>query len=284
MIDIQGGFGNQLFQFSYAKYLEKNQFKVFINLNNFKRVANERNSIITNRELLIPVSYFGFKEIKYSLFFVFDLVDKLKLNNFDKFRNNTSLKSRFTWINENNVDDVDFGKYNRFTGYWQYVNILEDNKDYIKESLSKDSYLKKSLKAKPKSGSTALHVRRKDYINLNEDLNIDFYENSLNFCYKNIENFHYEVFSDDPEWVEKQELFKSATKIHQFNDSKDYTIQSYGEILEKENFIVGNSTFSLTAAILKSSINSKVLVADPWFRQGNTNITPKSNWVLIPNK
>ena len=92
MIDIQGGFGNQLFQFSYAKYLEKKQFKVFINLNNFKRVANERNSIITNRELLIPVSYFGFKEIKYSLFFVFDLVDKLKLNNFDKFRNNTSLK------------------------------------------------------------------------------------------------------------------------------------------------------------------------------------------------
>ena len=25
MIDIQGGFGNQLFQFSYAKYLEKKQ-------------------------------------------------------------------------------------------------------------------------------------------------------------------------------------------------------------------------------------------------------------------
>ena len=44
MIDIQGGFGNQLFQFSYAKYLEKKQFKVFINLNNFKRVANERNN------------------------------------------------------------------------------------------------------------------------------------------------------------------------------------------------------------------------------------------------
>ena len=166
MIDIQGGFGNQLFQFSYAKYLEKNQFKVFINLNNFKRVANERNSIITNRELLIPVSYFGFKEIKYSLFFVFDLVDKLKLNNFDKFRNNTSLKSRFTWINENNVDDVDFGKYNRFTGYWQYVNILEDNKDYIKESLSKDSYLKKSLKAKPKRTPNTSTIRKERMLTL----------------------------------------------------------------------------------------------------------------------
>ena len=41
-------------------------------------------------------------------------------------------------------------------------------------------------------------------------------------------------------------------------------------MLSYENFIVGNSTFSLVPALLSNSKNKKIFVADPWFR--NTNI------------
>ena len=33
-----------------------------------------------------------------------------------------------------------------------------------------------------------------------------------------------------------------------------------------ENFIIGNSTFSLVAAILGSNNDSRIVVADPWFK------------------
>ncbi len=44
IVDILGGFGNQLFQLSFANYLRSNDYKVLINLYNFRRVSKEKNS------------------------------------------------------------------------------------------------------------------------------------------------------------------------------------------------------------------------------------------------
>ena len=54
-------------------------------------------------------------------------------------------------------------------------------------------------------------------------------------------------------------------------------------MLNKENYIVGNSTFSLLAAVLSETSNSKILYANPWFRNKSKDLNFDSNWVGIEN-
>ena len=42
VVDIKGGFGNQLFQISFAKYLMDNDINIYLNTRNFERSKNLR--------------------------------------------------------------------------------------------------------------------------------------------------------------------------------------------------------------------------------------------------
>ena len=43
-------------------------------------------------------------------------------------------------------------------------------------------------------------------------------------------------------------------------------------MLTYENFIVGNSTFSLVPALLSDAKNKIIIIADPWYRNTKINI------------
>ncbi len=283
LVDLMGGFGNQLFQFSYAKYLEDAGFETYINQFNLIRNKYKKNSIITKRELLLPISFFEFKEISKLSFIKYDLIDKLKIDKLSLLNKSSKFKEYFSWINESNKNKSTYAKYNRFTGYWQDVDIFYKNKDFILKSISKDKTINKTLTQEKAKGSTALHIRRKDYITLGEDLSINFFINCINYCEKNIADFNYEIFSDDQEWVKKQSIFKNAKKIHKFVDSKENTLRSFAELMVCENFIVGNSSFSLTAAMLGSTEKSKILVANPWFKNNPNQTNENKNFIQIDN-
>ncbi len=283
LVDLMGGFGNQLFQFSYAKYLKDAGFETYINQFNLIRNKHKKDSIITKRELLLPISFFELEEVSKLSFIKYDLIDKLKIDKLPLISKSPKFKNYFLWINENNKNKSTYAKNNRFTGYWQDVDIFYKNKDFILKSISKNKTINKILTQKKAKGSTALHIRRKDYITLGEDLSIDFFINSIKYCEKNIVNFNYEIFSDDYEWVKKQSVFKNANKIHKFIDSKEETLKSFAKLLVCENFIVGNSSFSLTAALLGSTEKSKILIANPWFKNNPNQINENSNFIQIDN-
>ena len=54
-------------------------------------------------------------------------------------------------------------------------------------------------------------------------------------------------------------------------------------MLLNQHFIVGNSTFSLMAAFLKEELDTKIIVADPWFRGEENKDFIKDNWIRINN-
>ncbi len=283
IVDILGGFGNQLFQLSFANYLKDSGFKVYINLYNFRRVVNEKNSIITNRELILPLDYFKFDEIKSNNFLKYDLVDKLKLNNLNLFKSNKLIKQYFSWFNDKNLDLNNASKFNRFTGYWQTLKILEHNKNFLIEGLSKNKQIADGLNFVPKEGSTALHVRRTDYLSMGEELTEDYYKASLEYAKNNIRNFSYEIFTDDEDWVKRNKIFKNATKINSFQDNKENTILAFSSMLKNENFIISNSTFSLLTSFLKETSKSIIIYPDPWFKKQKRNNLAKNSWIPIKN-
>ena len=57
IVDLKGGFGNQLFQLCFAYYLNSNNIKTYINSRNFERSKKIKNLDVDLRELILPVEF-----------------------------------------------------------------------------------------------------------------------------------------------------------------------------------------------------------------------------------
>ena len=242
VVEIKGGFGNQIFQYSFANYLKNKGYKVTVNLST------------SNNRFPLDCRNFGFKKASkifvWFLRFLFSISQKRFLNYFD--------------------------------GYWQNIDLVKSQKVYLKKCL--EIHLDNSINT-PNNiiGSTLVHVRRGDYINVNEELNIEFYVNALNFCKNNIKDFSYEVFTDDLQWVKNQKIFNDAKSINGPKNNLDNLLVDINKMLEFQNYVVGNSTFSLIPALLSNSEHPLIIVANPWMRNSISELKLDNSWIKIKN-
>ena len=207
IVKIIGGFGNQLFQYSFGNKLKKEGFKVFVDISEYKE---NKESDITKRNLEIDPYFFNLKKIGKFLKFFVDISSSLKLNRRLNINNRQNII--FNLQNDENLDLNVKSYINKYEGYFQNIDFLNENIEFIKKSIiryQKSDVLNNLNKNK---GSTALHIRRTDYIDMDEALSLEFYEHALNFCKENVENFSYSIFTDDKEFSEN-ELFKDAKEV-----------------------------------------------------------------------
>jgi len=143
-------------------------------------------------------------------------------------------------------------------GYWQHHKYVEP----VLEILSKEFYVKKSeytstfaeLRAQIICNeSTALHVRRGDYVSVNGHhlLPLEYYKEALTHTKGRVY-----IFSDDIPWC--KENFKDAV----FVEEEDYL--SF-ELMRLCNYkIIANSTFSWWAAVLGGSRDEITVAPKKW--------------------
>jgi hypothetical protein len=276
---LMGGLGNQIFQLVKAQQLKELGYEVSIDTSNFKEFEKNKNQLFIHRKQVFPISYFGFNETSFlekNLYSLFTTLGKYHLlpgplNIVNEINDYSQLESKFLLIN-------------KAIGYWQDVELLRKYKDFIISSMKNDEVLANAFNRQlVVPGKTALHVRRGDYLNINEQLSERFYLDSISYCENNITDFSYEVFTDDYEFVSKSKVFATASKIHKSDGSNKSTLKDFSLMLDKENFIIGNSTFSLLAAILSETASSKILFAEPWYKNKNKNLNFDKNWIGIQN-
>lgn len=121
----------------------------------------------------------------------------------------------------------------------------------------------------------SLHVRRTDYTtNPNHtSLSLEYYEEAL----KNFDsNRPVIVFSDEPEWCQKQPLFSEDRFL--ISENTDNAVDLCLMTLCSDH-IIANSSFSWWGAWLANS--GKVIAPSKWFGPGNAD---KSTEDLIPKK
>ena len=281
IIEIKGGFGNQIFQFAFANYLRELGYKVKVSLDHL----NSNTPGIIKREIVVSPSTFGFKEAYLFNVKLFRFLHKISESKKASYVYKIIIDPLFHKYSKlSDFESSNSKQFSYFDGYWQDVKILEKEKKFIIESLKNVNILKEGFEKKIKKGSTLLLVRRSDYLELEEDLSLTFYENALKFCKKNITNFNYEVFTDDIKWVENQDCFFDALKVHPPSDDPTEILKLFCKMLNFENYVVGNSTFSLIAAVLSENDNSQIIVSNPWFRNSRKFLNFKSKWVKIKNQ
>ena len=277
VVEIKGGFGNQIFQYSFANYLKDEGYKVTVNLNKiiFKS-GTQRFPLNSNNFGFRQTNQFTLWLLK-SLYFV---SQKNILNNYFNRLINKIFRKEYNFESFLNSK----GRYlNHFDGYWQNIELLKNQKDYLIESLKKEEVVKNNLLLDANDGTTLVHVRRGDYVDIGENLDIKFYEEAISLCKSKIDKFTFEVFTDDLEWVNEQNIFKEAKAIHGPKENIEELLFDITKMFNFQNFIVGNSSFSLIPAIFSNSKTSLTIIADPWMKNSSNDLNFEKSWIKIKN-
>tara|TARA_S200000501_G_scaffold355346_1_gene376944 strand:+ start:788 stop:1636 length:849 start_codon:yes stop_codon:yes gene_type:complete len=278
IVDIYGGIGNQIFQYSFAHNLRSQGYLVSVNTKINKK---DNNQMITNRKRLLDPELFEFNNsniIYISMFEALNIIDpKKKL----LYR----LRKYLSWQNENNFDIKKLVKLNRLTGHWQNIDAFLENKNFIKQSIQKLGNFKDKDEINfNDDGLTAIHIRRGDYVDLDLTLSLNYYKNAINMAKKSIKNFKFEVFSDDIEWAKSAKIFNKCIKFNEYSNSEQSNLEDFKKLFKFKNYIISNSTFSLIPALLNSDKNGKVFYPDPWIKDKKLINKPKDNWIMIKDE
>lgn len=223
-----------------------------------------------------PKEVFGKKDenvrkTDLNLYDVFNLEEKNKV----LLTKNPVLPERMHCFDDemftNCPDNVDLFGYYQSEKYFKHIedkiredfsfnaNLIEICKNFIEENFSDEVI--------------SLHIRRGDYItNPNHPVqSIEYYKKSIDNLPDNLPIL---VFSDDPDWCNKQEIFSSDRFMISENNSTDFDLCLMSLC---QYHIIANSSFSWWGAWLSKS--NKVIAPLKWFGEGNADKDTKD---LIP--
>jgi len=290
---LQGGLGNQMFQYAIGKTLsEKNKTELKLDLSFYNK--QPKNTTLREYSLgcfNVKKNIATDKEIK-----------KLKKyewkNSRRHFLYNLIFADRLIYIEEKWFDfEENYLKIKNnayLDGYWQSEKYFSaQGGKNIEKIIQKKFTLKKDLNNIAKgtsekiinSNSVSIHIRRGDYAN-NPDTKsyhglcpIGYYEKAIKKITNKIKNPTFYIFSDDIEWVKKN--LKTNFPMIFVEGNKDYEdliLMSYC----KHN-IIANSSFSWWGAWLNKNPNKIVIAPKKWFvneTKNTNNLIPKP-WIQL---
>lgn len=150
-------------------------------------------------------------------------------------------------------------------GYFQSEKYFEGAEDEIKAALSpkqeiKDKILEKYGDLLSQDNICALHVRRGDYVGLQDHhpvQNLNYYMKAVK---KFPKNYQFLVFSDDTKWCKENFPEGKFIVIEGGTDVEDFTMMTMCK-----NNVIGNSSFSWWSAWLNDNPEKKVVAPSKWF-------------------
>ena len=270
IIFFTGGLGNQIFEYSFYRYL-KSKFpnQNFYGLYN-KKVLNE---------------HYGFELYRW---FEVDPIKSTLLSNLVAYsiyilRHIFNVQSLY----DSNRKEFEKPKAIMYYGLKPNKNYIPTNPNWLKFKIDYNVLAeenKKLLINIRESNSVFIHVRRGDYIsktNFATFGNIctdNYYNRAIEIIEAKILNPKYFVFSDDIEWCKKQLSFNNATYID-WNIADNSPIDMF-LMANCKYSIIANSTFSYWGSRL---ITNKSLVIYPkkWINNNEIPDIFPDEWIGI---
>jgi hypothetical protein len=251
---LQGGLGNQLFQWAYGKSLAvKHNTNLFLDT-----------SFYSNQIGNTPRSY--------------------ELNKFPNFNHqNTEVEPKSTIkVNDNFYhNELSYNQdYNyELDGFWQSEKYFLNISDLVREQLQPTNQIIEKLKKHINGNSISLHIRRTDYVTSNgyhPVQSIDYYNKALEIIGDYDQLL---IFSDDINWCKENLNYKNMVFIENQTNIEDMWLMS----LCNHN-IIANSSFSWWGAWLNKNEDKIVIAPKNWFGDF-TNLNSldifANNWITI---
>ncbi len=264
-VEVKGGLGNQLFQYTFYKYLEKKSgHKVLLHTDFFKNIDSFEEA--TKRKL-------GLDRFDCDFVAVSGFISCEKLVKESDYKD--SMLSQ---------DEV------FFSGYWQNKRFfLEVMDDIRKDLLLKDENIQDEVKELAKElravDSVAIHFRRGDYLSeqnkkIFTSLSVDYYQKAIaQLAERNGADLKGYIFTDEPEYVSGiiDQLGSIDIKLMPVReDYEDLYLMSCAR-----HHIIANSSFSWWGAALGDTESGITIAPAKWYVDGRTPDLYLRNWISI---
>ncbi len=176
-------------------------------------------------------------------------------------------------------------------GYWQSSRYFEGIENIIRKELQPFTLPGKAnsdlMDAMAHSSSVALHIRRGDYlsnptaINYHGVCSLDYYHAAIEFMVEKLQNPTFYIFSDDLAWA-KANLNIQHPVHYVANNSGDNAFQDLHLISSCKNQIIANSSFSWWGAWLNPDPIKIVIAPKRWFSVAkNTDTLYPDGWIKL---
>ncbi len=294
IVKLQGGLGNQMFQYATAKGCLHNGEKIYFDFS-FLLKHTVTTDEFTARDF--ELNLFPNIEIKKAPILSLKLYNgKSKLS---KHLNKLRLIQQSTYL-QTTHDVIDFSnrkKHIYLDGYFQSEKYFKHIRtrllyDFRFPALDKENEQLKQHILLCKN-ATAIHIRRGDYITnkaaakYHGVLPLSYYQNAFNLLSQTTNSpIDIFIFTNDILWVRENFILQNAN-IHFIegnngvNSWKDMALMSYCK-----NHIIANSSFSWWGAWL-SERNGNIYAPYKWFSDVDTKYSIHDfipdNWIIVYN-
>lgn len=281
IIQLNGGLGNQMFQYAFGYALAKKfGFDVVFDYTFFEEIKKYDES--TTREFELGVFNLECPEAtqddlnkiihssRQSKFKRF-LWEVFKIKKF-KPEGNTCLQTKPYFFDRNLFKNKSYFYYE---GYFQnekyFKNIREDILYLFSLREAFDEKNQSVLDVIKSTNSVSIHIRRGDYVTLESaskfhgTCSMEYYEKAINYIAKRVKNPHFFLFSDDISWVAQNLKIDYPYTVIDFNQGKGYADL---ELMKNcKHNIIANSSFSWWGAWLNQNLNKIVIAPKKWTAQ-----------------
>jgi hypothetical protein len=271
-VRIEGGLGNQMFQYAAGRALA---------------IRHKTDLILDISPLQQNMKKYTSRELEVDKFCI-----KSNFSRSEEFRNMSFLRrvpALSKWLSSWNIFAEDSLMFNSdfeklpdktyLSGYWQSFRYFSDISQDIysdfkpREELSLQS---KEIALKIEScESVALHVRRGDYVSLKSaahmhgTLSNSYYTKAIGETYDTLVNPFFFIFSDDPDWCKLNLKLPSRSAIFICHNTGPSAWQDLMLMSQCRHNIIANSSFSWWGAWLADQMhgtkNRLVFAPQQWF-------------------
>jgi len=301
ILRLEGGLGNQLFQYAFARSMQKKyNGKIIFDTHSYKKDPQRSKSLdnfILNDNVVIKNNNFIECIIIIIRIYKNILVRILK---FIRVKSIYRLKillffGLYVQESSNYVNNIGFcaSPFIYIHGNWMSENYFKGFSDLVKEDLKGLTKLRPrnlSLARKMKNeNSICIHIRRGDYTNSTWSAkllvcNFEYYKKAIELIVSCLKEPIFYIFSnnsEDIQWIKNNYRFNNSLKIN-YIDLKNSDYQELMLMKECKHFILSNSSFSWWASYLNEYSKSIVVAPSRW----NNNIWDLSdiyrpNWKII---
>ena len=259
VVKLQGGLGNQMFQYAFGKNISK----------------------LTNRKLFLDVSFLKRRDLgpdfvyrNYDL----DIFELENINVVDGFDGEFDLitENFNPNLKEEDIDEIinniqqNFSDTIYLDGYWSSPKFFG-----CVDFVFKNKFLDKStdlLLDIQNTNSVMLNIRRTDFL-LNDfhgTFGKDYLQKGIENLLLRFNDLKFYIFSDDIEWCQNNlsDISNSTIVTHEHKGDKFYNYLLL--MSECKHFIIPNSTFAWWAAYLSKNQTKKVLYPEIWLNSLNS--------------
>lgn len=279
VVRIEGGLGNQLFQYAFARQIQNIYGgEIIFDLFAYKKDSN--NAFSLNKLLLKEVNDVnGLKNI--TTISIAKLWCKVGNGLFSKILNKEKRKTIRCFFGLFIQENTTYENYicksyfpiKYISGNWmsekyfiKISNLIKKEFDFTASMSSRNKDMYEQIK---KNNSVCVHIRRGDYLNDKWSsklmvCNYDYYLKGIDLIKEKITDPVFFIFSnhsDDILWIKENYCFDGNVVYVDLNNSD---CDDFNLMKECKYFIISNSTYSWWASYLSKNINKIVVAPYRW--------------------